>query len=175
MLLTDRRARTFRGMKAAIMAGRLAGVSPYSYRKVARENAHGKLVSGVVEIDPSKAAIVERICREFAEGRSSTDIAAGLNRDGISAPRGSAWNASTIHGDSRKLAGILNNPLYRGMLLWRRQEWRKNPDADGGFRHRLRDRSEWIEVDMPDLRIIDEELARQVDMELKRRSMLRAR
>lgn len=176
ILLNDQRARTFRRMKAAIMAGRLAGVSPYAYRKVARQNAHGRLVNGTVEIDPSKAPIVERICREFAGGRSCIDIAAGLNKDGIPAPRGAAWNASTIRGDPKKLVGILNNPLYRGVLIWGRRESCRNLDPDRqDCRYRLREQSEWARVDMPGLRILDDDLSQQVDAELRRRSMLSAR
>ena len=54
---------------------------------------------------------------------------------------------------------IANNPLYIGRLVWGRRQWRRNPDSEmRERRYRLRDRSEWIEVAVPDLRIIDQEL-----------------
>jgi len=170
MFLSNLCTKTFRGMKAAVLASRLAGGRAYAYRKVAREDADGRMVNGVFEIDPAKAEIVRRICRGFADGRSGIDIARELNLEGVPGPRGGEWNASTIRGDPKKLVGILNNPLYRGRLIWGRREWRKNPDSDRRERrYRLRDRSEWIEIDMPDLRIIDEELAQRVDAELAAR------
>jgi hypothetical protein len=81
-----------------------------------------------------------------------------------------AWNASTIRGDPKKATGILNNPLYTGRLVWGRRQWRRNPDSEKRERrYRLREQSEWIEVEVPDLRIIDDELWAAVRAEMKRR------
>jgi len=172
MFLSNLRTKTFRGLKAAVLAGRLAGGKAYGYRKVAGQDDAGRTVNGIFEIYPEEAEIVRRICREFAAGRSPNDIAVGLNRDGIPSPRGGEWGPSTVRGDPKKLVGILHNPLYRGRLIWGRREWRKNPDSDRRERrYRLRDQSEWIEVDMPDLRIVDEQLVAQVDAEVKRRQV----
>jgi hypothetical protein len=52
------------------------------------------------------------------------------NDEGIPGPRAGEWNACTVRGDPKKLVGILNNRLYRGELVWKRREWRKNPDTD---------------------------------------------
>ena len=143
MFLSNLRMKTFRGLKAAILAGRLAGGRAYGYRKVTRSDDAGRAVNGVFEVVPEQAGVVQRIHREFADGRSSIQIATGLNADGIPGPRGGEWNASTIRGDPKKLVGILNNPLYVGKLVWGRREWRKNPDSDRRERrYRLRDPSE---------------------------------
>lgn len=167
MFLSNLRTKTFRGVKAAVLAGRLGGGKAYGYRKVAKTDADGRVVNGVFEIDPEQAEVVRRIHRDFAAGRSSIQIATALNAERIPGPRGGEWNASTIRGDPSKLVGILNNPLYRGRLVWGRREWRKNPDSDRRERrYRLRDEGEWIEVNMPDLRIVDEELAAAVAAEI---------
>jgi hypothetical protein len=101
-------------------------------------------------------AIVKRIFTEFAAGASSIQIATRLNADGVPGPRGGQWNASTVRGDPRKATGILNNPLYVGRLVWGRRQWRRNPDSEKRERrYRLRDHAEWIEVAVPDLRIVD--------------------
>ena len=171
MFLSNLRTKTFRGLKAAVLAGRLAGGRAYGYRKVVRTDDAGRGVNGVFEIYVAEAEVVRRVFRDFADGRSSIQIATALNKEKVPGPRGGEWNASTIRGDPKKLVGILNNPLYRGRLVWGRREWRKNPDSDRRERrYRLRDASEWIEVDMPDLRIVDDVLVSRVQDELQRRS-----
>lgn len=167
MFLSNLRTKTFRGLRAAVLAGRLAGGRAYCYRKVADRHESGRAVNGVFEINAVEAEVVRRIYRDFANGMSSIQIATALNKEGV---RGGEWNASTIRGDPKKLVGILNNPLYVGRLVWGRQEWRKNPDSDRRERrYRLREESEWIRVDMPDLRIVDEELAGRVGAEIASR------
>ncbi len=85
-------------------------------------------------------------------------------------PRGGQWNASTIRGDPTKLVGILNNPLYAGRLVWGRRQWRKNPDSEKRERrYRLRDRTEWVEVAVPELRVVDDALFDAAHAEIERR------
>ena len=176
MFLTNLRAKTFRGLKAAALAGRLAGGKAYGYRKVARDDGTGRIVNGVFKIEPMQADVVRRIYRDFADGRSSIQIATALNAEKVPGPRGGEWNASTIRGDPNKLVGILNNPLYEGKMVWGRREWRKNPDSDRRERrYRLRDQAEWIEVDMPDLRIVDEETVARVRSEIAGRRRIGAK
>ena len=176
MFLTNLRTKTFRGLKAAVLAGRLAGGRAYGYRKVVRDDGHGRVVNGVFEVVEEEAEVVRRIYRDFAAGLSSLRIATALNAEGVPGPRGGEWNASTIRGDPKKLVGILNNPLYSGKLVWGRREWRKNPDSDRRERrYRLRDPAEWIEVDMPDLRIVDEALEASVRAEIAGRRRLGAK
>jgi site-specific DNA recombinase len=50
--------------------------------------------------------------------------------------------------------------------VWRRRQWRRNPDSEKRERrYRLRNRSEWVEVAVPDRRIISD--ARWDDMRLQ--------
>ena len=85
-------------------------------------------------------------------------------------PRGGQWNASTVRGDPKKATGILNNPLYVGRLVWGRRQWRRNPDSEKRERrYRLRDHSEWIEVAVPDLRIIDDAQWSAVQAQIEQR------
>ena len=170
MFLTALRTKTFRGLRARVLAGRLAGGRAYGYRKVGRVDADGNVVNGIVEIEEEAAAVVRRIFRDFAAGLSSRRIAEHLNAEGVASPRGGEWSPSTIRGDPKKLVGILNNPLYEGRIIWGRREWRKNPDSDRRERgYRLRDEAEWIKVAVPDLRIVDPELIGRVRAEMKSR------
>jgi site-specific DNA recombinase len=149
--------KTLRGMEAAVLAGRCAGGRSYGYKRVIRLDDRGERVRGLLEIDEAQAAIVERIFTEFTAGASSIQIATRLNTDGVPGPRGGQWNASTVRGDPKKATGILNNPLYVGRLVWGRRQWRRNPDSEKRERrYRLREHSEWIEVAVPDLRIVDD-------------------
>ena len=149
--------KTLRGMEAAVLAGRCAGGRSYGYKRVIRLDDRGERIRGLLEIDEAQAAIVERIFSDFAAGASSIQIATRLNADGVPGPRGGQWNASTVRGDPKKATGILNNPLYVGRLVWGRRQWRRNPDSEKRERrYRLREHSEWIEVAVPDLRIVDD-------------------
>jgi len=98
---------TRRGMQGAVTRGRLH-TSAYGYCKLDTEKGLNR------GVDAGEAEIVRRIFREAAEGRSAKTIAAGLNADGIPAPRGGTWDASTIRGNKARHEGILNNRLYIG-------------------------------------------------------------
>lgn len=169
MFLSNLRQKTVRGMRAKILAGHLAGGRAYAYERTAAPAGKGGRTA--IEINPVEADVVRRICRDFAAGKSGLQIATDLNREGVPGPRGGPWNSSTIRGDPKKHVGILNNPLYRGRLIWGRREWRKDPDSPRRERrYRLRAEKEWVQVDVPDLRIIDEATANAVDRELARRA-----
>ena len=171
MFLTSLQQKTLRGMEAAVLAGRTAGGRTYGYKNVSREGPNGSLIRGLREIDEEEAPIVRRIFQQFASGLSSIEIVSRLNAEGIPSPRGGEWSPSTVRGDPKKATGILNNPLYQGQIIWKRREWRKNPNSDDRERrYRMRDESEWIRVDAPDLRIIDEPLWRAVRAQIEKRS-----
>ncbi len=162
--------KTLRGMEAAVLAGRFAGGRAYGYKRMVRLDASGEVQRGLLEIDEAQAEVVGRIFAWFAAGLSSIQIATRLNDEGVPGPRGGEWNASTIRGDPAKLVGILNNPLYVGRLVWGRREWRRNPDSEKRERrYRLRDQSEWVEVAVPDLRIIDDTVFEAARDEIERR------
>jgi hypothetical protein len=57
----------------------------------------------------------------------------------------------------RHAVGILNNELYVGRLVWNRLRYLKDPDT-GKRVSRLNPESEWIVQDVPELRIVDQEL-----------------
>ena len=169
MFLSNLRHKTLRGQRAAVLAGRLAGGRAYGYDRIPAQEHEG--AGTVLRVNEAEAAIVRRICAEFAGGRSSLQIATSLNAEGVPGPRGGQWNGSTIRGDPSKHVGILSNPLYRGRLVWGRREWRKDPDSPRRERrYRMREETEWVEVAVPDLRVIDEATANAVDAEFGRRA-----
>ncbi len=78
---------------------------------------------------PAASDVIKRQFEEYISDRTPRDIARGLNRDGISAPRGSKWNASTINGNLWRGTGILQNKLYGGRLVWNKLRVVKDTDT----------------------------------------------
>lgn len=77
-----------------------AGPAPYGYNKS----------KGFLVVDKEESAIVLRIFQTYATSMLPTQaIAAQLNREGISAPRGPHWHGSCI-------GYMLKNPVYAGLI-----------------------------------------------------------
>ncbi|MFN2446905.1 MAG: recombinase family protein [Vicinamibacterales bacterium] len=58
--------------------------------------------TGECEIEPAKAAVVERIFREFVSGRPPKQIAKTLNQQGVAGPFGGKWSRSTLYGHAKR-------------------------------------------------------------------------
>ncbi|WP_407635443.1 recombinase family protein [Novispirillum itersonii] len=155
LYIKDLALRTRRGQRGRVEAGYAAGGLGYGYDEVRSLDSAGQLVLGQRQINPAEADVIRRIFAEYVAGRSPREIAQGLNHDGIPAPRGGLWNASTINGNRARGNGILHNQLYRGVLIWNRQRFVRNPDT-GKRQAILNPRHEWVEKEHPELRIIDD-------------------
>jgi site-specific DNA recombinase len=138
-----------------VRAGKIPGGLSYGYRVVRKTDATGELVRGEREIVEAEAEVVHRIFRDTIAGLTAREIAAALNREGVPAPRGGSWNASTINGSKKRGNGILRQHLYAGRLVWNRQHFVKNPDT-GKRITRINANDELLFADVPQLRIIDE-------------------
>ncbi len=157
LFIKDLAAKTHRGLRGRVEAGRSGGGNAYGYRVVRRISQDGQPVVGEREIDPSEARVVERVFREYSAGLSPRQIAINLNADGIAAPRTKSWTASTINGNRARGTGILNNELYVGRLAWNRLTYMKDPDT-GRRRSRARAAEDLVVKDVPHLRIVTDEL-----------------
>ncbi|CAN5504832.1 hypothetical protein BH23ACI1_BH23ACI1_24020 [soil metagenome] len=93
-----------------------------------------------------------------------------MSREGLRGPRGALWSPSTIHGNPKRGLGILRNELYIGRMVWNRQRFLKDPDT-GKRVARPNPPSEWITKDVPELRILDDELWQAVPPPLLHPSM----
>lgn len=161
--LEDLKHKVRRGMQGRVRDGLVAGGKAYGYRPVP-----GK--PGEPEINEEEASAIRRIFSEFAAGVSPRTIAAGLNRDGITPPRGETWNASTINGSRTRANGILRNPIYGGKLVWNRTRMVRDPDT-GKRLSRMNPESEWQRADVPHLRIVDDETLAAVAARIDRRKV----
>ena len=157
LFLKDLAAKTHRGLRGRVEAGKSGGGICYGYDVVKLHDAAGERIRGEREIDEAEAEIVRRIFQEFAQGTSPRAIARRLNEDGIPGPKGKLWTDSVLRGHAKRGTGLLNNELYIGRLVWNRQRFMKNPET-GKRVARLNPPEEWIVAEVPELRILDDAL-----------------
>ncbi|TPL02169.1 recombinase family protein [Mesorhizobium sp. B2-4-16] len=140
-----------RGLAGRVAQGLSGGGQAYGYRP-------DPLNKGKMIIVDDEAEVIRRVFREYADGLSPRQIAYGLNKDRIAPPRdGARWNASTIVGSAKRANGILHNSLYVGVRVWNRVTMIKDPDT-GRRVSRPNPESEWKRVDVPELRIVPQDL-----------------
>ena len=157
LFLKDLAAKTHRGLRGRVEAGKSGGGICYGYDVVKLHDDAGEPIRGEREIYATEAEIVRRIFQEFARGTSPRAIARRLNEDGIPGPKGRLWTDSVLSGHAKRGTGLLNNELYIGRLVWNRQRFMKNPDT-GKRVARLNPPEEWIVAEVPELRILDDEV-----------------
>jgi site-specific DNA recombinase len=113
----------------------------------------------VLAVCAKEAAIVRRVFRLFAEGKSLKAIADTLKRDGIPAPCdrhgyakkvGKGWGHPTIRA-------MLRNERYIGRVVWNRRKWERSPRT-GKRVYRERPQEDHVARVMPELAIISPEL-----------------
>lgn len=151
MALKDLGEKTKRGQLGRILKGKIAGGLGYGYRVCPGPDR------GERAIVEHEAEIVRRIFKEYADGSSPEAIAKALNREGITGPGSRPWSNTTIRGQAVRGTGLLNNDMYRGVLVWNRCSYVKDPHR--GKRIARPNSPEHYEiVDVPHLRIVDDAL-----------------
>lgn len=132
--------RSMRGKKRKAESGKwVAGVIPFGYQ----EDPNNR---GVLIIEPSSAAIIQRIFHLYTVGNCSIrEIARILTEEGhVPYHGGSEWAKTTINR-------ILVNTAYIGNCYFNRRK-------RVGGKHILKDREEWIQIACPpiiDLPVFD--------------------
>ena len=123
-------------------------------------------------INETEAAVIREIFEKAAAGWGTRRIAHDLNARGVAAPpprrpgRPRAWAPSTIYA-------MLTRSLYRGEIAWNRTRKR---NAWGIKRQTGRAETEWVQLEVPALRIVPEPLWQAVRERFRdtRASYLRA-
>jgi site-specific DNA recombinase len=161
LFLKDLADKTRRGLRGRVERGRSGGGLCYGYRIAGTENGE----RGGREIVEAEAAVVRRIFADFAAGKSPRRIAAELNRKGTPGPGGRPWGDTTIRGHALRGTGVLRNELYVGRLVWNRLRYAKDPRT-GRRVSRINPCEEWIYRDVPELRIVDDDLWNRVQTRL---------
>ena len=168
LYLKDLADKTRRGLEGRVRQGRSGGGLCYGYRVVSGPMGRdGELERGLRAIEPSEAVVLRRIFERFAVGEGPKAIAGGLNRDGVTGPRGGIWQAGTIRGQAGRDTGILRNRLYVGEIVWNQRRWIKDPTT-GRRLARPNGPEAVLREQVPELRIIEDTLWEAVQSRLDR-------
>jgi DNA invertase Pin-like site-specific DNA recombinase len=162
----DLAKKVHRGQEGCIRKGYTAGGTCYGYKNkyltdpTVKERGQDRVVGVEQEIVPEQAAVVVRIMEMRGACSSFSQIAKTLNAERVAAPRRKyrgriqeVWVPSSIKE-------ITKNELYHGVRVWNRTEKLLHP-IKGKKAKRVRPQSEWIRVEVPNLRIVSEELWEQ--------------
>ncbi len=176
LFLKDLADKVRRGLRGRVEQGKSGGGITFGYDVLKSFDTNGEKVTGERTVNTKEAAVIRRIFRDFAEGKSPRSIAKTLNAEGVPGPRGKQWGQSTINGNRERGTGIINNELYIGRMVWNRLRYIKDPDT-GKRISRLNPEDKWIIQKVPELRIIDQTLWDKVKEQqgaLKHRKPLQA-
>jgi site-specific DNA recombinase len=148
------RQRTYDALARKARAGQVTGGVVFGYRNREVVGSDGRRQYVEREIAPEEAAVVRRIFELSASGVGVRRIAIVLNDQGALAPtprrngRPRSWAPSSVRE-------ILYRDLYRGVVVWNRIRKR---DVWGLKRYLPRPEREWVRLDAPELRIVDDAL-----------------
>lgn len=155
LYLDELAKKTHRGLMGQALKGYSAGKVPYGYTSI-HDGQGFKPV-----INEEQAQWVRYIFERYSNGISSRQIAFELNEKCVPGPHG-PWMHTTIH-PSPNLLGMIGNPIYIGKRMWNRTSWKKDP-MTGKPKRRIRPREEWVVVESPETRIVDEETWRKCEL-----------
>jgi site-specific DNA recombinase len=165
-----------RGQEGKIRKGYTSGASCYGYKNTyikdaSQKGIHGedKVVAVKQQIVTAHAQIIVRIMEMRASGLSFARIAKILKAEGVPAPQRTYKGKILNYWLPSTIKQITYNELYRGVRHWNRTQRVVNP-ANGKKNKRVKQQSEWIQVEVPDLRIVTDELwerVQQVNRKMK--------
>ena len=156
-----------RGQEGCVRKGYTAGGSCYGYKSKyltdpsVKERGQDRVIGVEQEKVPEQAAITVRIFEMRAAGFSFSKIAKILNAEGVPAPVRKYKGRIQDYWVPSSIKGMTKNELYRGVRLWNRTQKVLN-NSEGTKIKRTKPQAEWIRIEVPDLRIITEELWQQV-------------
>ena len=111
-------------------------------------------------VNEAEAAIVRRIFKMSADGSSLKTIAKTLNAEEVPTPRARKGRASAGWCPSA-IREMLYNERYVGRVIWNRSRFVKVPGTNRRVA-RPRPPEEWHAVEVPELRIVSDELSNRV-------------
>ena len=153
LYLSDLKEKTWRGQLGRALQGKVPGGKAYGYDWSVPGPANGR--------SSRRSRGGQSHLRGICERDSPRAIAKRLNAEGVPGPGGRPWGDTTIRGQAERGTGILNNAVYVGRLEWNRCSYVKDPRT-GRRVARPNPRKKWEVADVPQLRIIDDELWQRV-------------
>src|SRR5690606_15714860 len=157
LYLTDLKKKTHRGQMGQVLRGFSVGSRGYGYTTVpegeAKYDKKGRLRAEGFKlvVVPEEARIIQRIYRDFIDGKAVTKIAKALNDEKVptKVKLKGGWNVSTV-------SRILKDEKYIGRFTWNRTTTVKDP-MTGKMKQVARPKEEWVVQDRQDIRIISDD------------------
>lgn len=157
-----------RGQEGKILKGCTAGAACYGYKNTyirdsSQKGMHGeaKVIAVKQQKVPEHAEIIVRIMEMRASWLSYATIAKTLKAQGVPAPQRKYKGITRAQWFPSTIKQITRNELYRGIRHWNRTGKALNP-ANGKKNNRVKPQSEWVRVEVPELRIVSDELWERV-------------
>jgi DNA invertase Pin-like site-specific DNA recombinase len=165
-----------RGQEGCILRGQAAGGSCYGYRSepILDPNQSGKAATARIlgvkrRIVEEEAAIIHRVMEFRAADNGYGTISKILNAEGVPAPERKYGGKTHRRWFGSAIKLICQNEIYHGVVVWNRKQSVFNVE-NGTRLSRRRPESEWVRVEVPELRIVSEELWERVqDVNRRRR------
>ena len=159
--------RTHENLLSKARKGLVAGGRCYGYSNV--PNMSGDIrVSVDYAIDPAEAEVVREIFRRYADGDGLRTIVHALNARGIPSPR--AGKRGTGTWSPSAMRDMLKNERYVGGVIWNREN---EGVYRGGTKLREdRPEAEWITVERPELRIVDDGIWRGAQLRFRAKKQM---
>ena len=153
--------RTIEAMLRKARAGHVTGGRCFGYDNVRLDDHVERRVNA------TQAAVVKDICTRYADGEGFKQIAHALNAKKLPSPRPqrgrpAGWDQSSIRA-------VLKRSSYRGTITYNCTTKRRPDGSRHTGRQPTKDKSQWVIVDAPQLRLVEADLAAQVDERLAER------
>ncbi len=164
--------RVHRGHEGRVLAGYATGSRCFGYRSEtipdpSRTYAQGRASTLGVKwvVIPSEAATINLIYQLFADGWSSRDITFRLNGEKVPAARNTRIDDPPRYWNENLVKRILQNKKYIGQVEWNKTNQSINPDNEH-TETQPNPREVWVCKDVPELRIVGDELWDRVQARL---------
>jgi len=144
--------KTHRGLEGTVLRRCHYGGACFGYKSVSA----GPDGSKRLLVDKSEARIVLRIFEMSDAGYSLKRIARKFNEENVVGRE--QWCPTGIRS-------TLKNELYKGLVIWNRSRFVRVPGTNKR-RRKMRDQSEWIQIERPELAVVPAELWNRVQARL---------
>lgn len=148
---------TYDAMLRKAKAGHVTGGRVFGYDNVRQPDR-----SVIRVIHDAEADVIRQIFTLCVQGHGVRAIAQRLNAEGARCPRApqdrpAGWSPSSVRD-------ALYRELYHGVVVWNRT---KKRSLDGEKHPTARAEGEWLRLDVPELRIVEEELWQDAQTRLR--------
>ena len=152
-----------RALQRLHCGGRCFGYRNQPIEDPIKRDSYGRpeIVGVRLVVDEAEAGIVRRIFDLYAGGYSLKRIAILLNDERVSSPRPQTGRLSRSWCQS-SVRKILSNDRYRGVVFWGKTRKVRSPKTGKRIK-RDRDPTEWVMREIPEQRIVSDELWDRVE------------